>query len=78
MAVSPVNEIESQFAQLSTETQLILLERLVQQLRQTLEAPPQSWDAELCAMAADPQMQKEPKQIDSEFKTAGAIRHRLA
>ena len=72
MAVSPVNEIESQFARLPAETQLGLLERLVHHLRQSLEAPRESWEAELSAMAADPQMQKELSCIESEFSTAEA------
>ena len=72
MAVSPVNEIESQFARLPTESQLSLLERLVHHLRQNLEAPQESWEAELSAMAADPQMQRELSRIDSEFNAAEA------
>ena len=51
MVVSPVHEIESQFARLPTESQLSLLERLVHHLRQSLEAPQSSWEAELSAMA---------------------------
>jgi hypothetical protein len=70
MAASPVNEIESQFARLPTEIQLSLLERLVHHLRQSLEAPRESWEAELSAMAADPQMQKELSRIDLEFRSA--------
>jgi hypothetical protein len=65
MVVSPVNEIESQFARLPAESQLSLLERLVHHLRQSLEAPRPSWEAELSAMAADPQMQKELSHINS-------------
>jgi hypothetical protein len=72
MAVSPVNEIENQFARLPAETQLSLLERLVHHLRQSLEAPRESWEAELLAMAADPQMQMELSRIDSEFSAAEA------
>jgi hypothetical protein len=72
MAVSPVNEIESQFAQLPTEIQLSLLERLAHRLRQNLKAPQESWEAGLSAMAADPQMQRELSRIDSEFSAAEA------
>ncbi len=67
MPVSPVNEIESQFARLSAETQLSVLERLVHHLRQSLQDPRESWEAELSAMAADPQMQRELSRINSEF-----------
>jgi len=72
MALSPLKEIESQFARLPTESQLSLLERLVHQLRQNLETPNASWEAELAAMAADPQMQRELSRINSEFSAAEA------
>jgi hypothetical protein len=72
MAVSPANEIENQFARLPAETQLSLLERLVHHLRQSLAAPQESWEAKLPAMAADPQMQRELRRIDSEFSAAEA------
>ncbi len=72
MALSPVNEIESQFARLPTESQLSLLERLVHHLRQSFEAPQNAWEAELSAMAADPQMRKELSHIESEFSSAEA------
>jgi hypothetical protein len=63
MAASPVNDIESQFARLPTATQLSLLERLVHHLRQSLGSAEKSWEADLAAMAADPQMQKELNRI---------------
>ena len=72
MAVSPANEIESQFARLPTDSQLSLLERLVHHVRQNLEAPQKSWEAELSAMSADPQMQKQLRLIESEFRAAEA------
>jgi uncharacterized protein YicC (UPF0701 family) len=72
MAVSSVNEIESQFARLPTDSQLSLLERLVHQLRRNFGATQESWEAELSAMAADPQIQEELRRIDSEFGAAEA------
>jgi hypothetical protein len=57
---------------LPIESQLSLLESLVHHLRQSLEAPQESWEAELSAMAADPQMQSELSHIDSEFRSAEA------
>jgi hypothetical protein len=72
MAASPVNDIESQFARLPTESQLSLLERLVHHVHQSLKVPQESWEAELSAMAADPQMQKEISRINSEFNAAEA------
>ena len=72
MALSSANEIESQFARLPTEGQLSLLERLTHHLRQNLEARQESWEAELSAMAADPQMQRELSLINSEFRSTEA------
>ena len=72
MALPPVNEIESLFARLPAKTQLSLLERLVHHLRQSLDAPQESWEAELSAMATDPQMQRELSVINAEFRAAEA------
>lgn len=67
MATSALNEIESQFAQLSPEAQLSLLERLVHHVRVGLAGNHDTWEAELSAMAADPEMQRELSRINAEF-----------
>ena len=72
MATSSCNQIESQFAQLPTETQLSLLERLVHRVRDSLGTRSAAWDAELSAMAADPEVQRELRQINAEFSPAEA------
>ena len=72
MSLPSISEIESQFARLPTEGQLSLLERLVHKLRQNFEAHQESWEAELSAMAADPEMQKELSLINTEFRAAEA------
>jgi hypothetical protein len=72
MALSPASEIESQFARLPTEGKLSLLERLVHNLRQSFDSRQDSWEAELSAMAADPQMQRELSVINAEFRAAEA------
>lgn len=72
MATSALSEIESQFAQLPTETQLNLLERLVHRVRAGLAGSQDTWEAELSAMAADPEMQSELNRINSEFSPAEA------
>jgi hypothetical protein len=72
MATSACREIESQFAQLPTETQLSLLERLVHRVRAGVGARHDSWEAELSAMAADPEVQKELSRIHNEFGSAEA------
>jgi hypothetical protein len=70
MATSACHEIESQFAQLPTETQLSLLERLVHRVRAGVSARHDSWETELSAMAADPEVQKELSRIHDEFGPA--------
>ena len=72
MATSACHEIESQFAQLPTETQLSLLERLGHRVRAGLGNAHDSWEAELSAMAADPEVQNELSRIHGEFGPAEA------
>ena len=70
MATSACHEIESQFAQLPTETQLSLLERLVHRVRSGVGDRHDSWETELSAMAADPEVQEELSRIHDEFGPA--------
>ena len=72
MATPACHEIESQFAQLPTETQLNLLERLVHRVRAGLGTGHDSWAAGLSAMAADPEVQQELSRIHGEFGRAEA------
>ncbi len=72
MATSNLNEIESQFAQLPTESQLSLLERLVHRVRAGLGGGHEPWDKELSAMASDPEVQNELTRINAEFGPAEA------
>jgi len=53
------NEIENEFERLSTEAQLSLLERLLRRFRVSLSGRIDPWEAELSAMADDPQMRQE-------------------
>jgi len=54
-----LNEIENEFERLSTEAQLSLLERLFRRFRVSLSGRTDPWEAELSAMAADPQVRRE-------------------
>ena len=72
MATPALSEIESEFARLSHEAQLSLLERLVHRARVAVTRPPDNWDAELTAMAADPEMQRELSRINTEFSATEA------
>ncbi len=67
MATPGLNEIESEFARLSPEAQLSLLERLVHRVRVAVSGLRDTWEAELSAMAADPEMQRELNRINAEF-----------
>jgi hypothetical protein len=68
MENSAFNEIEKQFTQLSFDEQLLLIERLVQRLRNDAAAEHQEWDNDLAAMAADPSIQRELRHMDAEFR----------
>jgi hypothetical protein len=54
-----LNEIENEFARLSPEDQLSLLERLRQRVRVSRSGRNESWEDQLSAMAADPQIRRE-------------------
>jgi len=59
MSSPAINEIENEFERLSTEAQLSLLERLLRRCRVSLSGRTDPWEAELSAMAADPQVRRE-------------------
>lgn len=67
MATPSLSEIENEFALLSPEAQVSLLERLVHRSRGIALHRPDNWDAELTAMAADSEMQHELRRINAEF-----------
>jgi hypothetical protein len=68
MAASNVSEIESRFAKLSPAIQLALLERLVHRMRESSEFSQDDWEARLTAMAADPEIKRELRRANSEFR----------
>jgi len=72
MATSALSEIESQFARLTPEAQLSLLERLVHRTRVAVSGRRDTWETDLAAMAADPEMQCELSHIDAEFSVTEA------
>jgi hypothetical protein len=67
MATPALSEIESEFARLSPEAQLSLLERLVHRARLAVAGRQEAWEAELSAMAADQEVQRELHEINAEF-----------
>ncbi len=66
-----LNEIEQKVSQLSHEEQLWLIERLVRRLREGANnnnsSKPDFFDDQLAAMANDPEIQAELRQINEEF-----------
>lgn len=72
MTTPALSEIENEFARLSPEAQLSLLERLVYRTRVALSVDRGNWEAELSRMAADPEMQRELNRISAEFTAAEA------
>ena len=67
MAAPVHTEIEREFARLSPGAQLSLLERLVHQVRIAVAGHDANWEADLSAMAADQEIQREISRIDTEF-----------
>jgi hypothetical protein len=67
MATLAPGEIEREFARLPPEAQLSLLERLVHRTRIAVSGGRDAWEADLAAMAADPQIQRELTRINAEF-----------
>lgn len=72
MATAALSDIESEFARLTPEAQLTLLERLVHRARIAASGRRDTWEADLSAMAADPEMQRELHRINAEFAAAEA------
>ena len=72
MAAPIPNDIEREFARLSREAQLSLLERLVHHVRVGVGSQKNHWESELAAMAADPQVRAELDAIESEFTATEA------
>ena len=66
MATAVLSEFEREFARLSPEAQLSILERLVHRARVTV-AGGDTWESDLATMAADPEVQRELSRINSEF-----------
>lgn len=72
MNVSLIERMEIEISQLALPDQLWLLERLIQRIRKrTLQTRP-ALDAQLAAMAYDPNMRRELKAIDAEFAATEA------
>jgi hypothetical protein len=69
MKQTTIHSIRQQIEQLSTEDQLILIEQIAKQLRRTRKRASGFRATDLAEMAADPDVQREIRLIDEEFRT---------
>ena len=72
MDTSTLARIEADINRLSLTEQTLLLERLAQLIRKSATAGERNWEAQLAAMAGDPEIQEEILRIEADFETAGA------
>jgi len=68
MNPADLDALERQIAQLSAEEQLWLIERVAHRLRRPRFEDEATLERELAAMAADPDIQRELREIDAEFR----------
>jgi hypothetical protein len=72
MDSSTLARLEADINRLSLAEQTLLLERLAQLIRKAATVGERNWEAQLAAMANDPQIQQEILRIEAEFETASA------
>jgi len=66
MHASVLSQIEERITQLPIDEQLWLIERVAQRLRESIRNQ-RVFEAQLVAMAADPDIQRELHQVEEEF-----------
>jgi hypothetical protein len=62
-----LERLEADISQLSLSDQLWLIERLAQRIRQRTLPDQPTLESQLAAMASDPDIQRELRQIESDF-----------
>jgi hypothetical protein len=67
MMTQTLETIEAEIDHLPLSEQLWLIERLVNRIRARAGSAPTASEADLAAMASDPAIQQELRQIDAEF-----------
>ena len=70
MDQSTLSQIDDTFSRLSVSEQLWLIEHLVHQVQQNSVRETDDQDHQLALMAADPDIQRELKDIEKEFASA--------
>jgi hypothetical protein len=72
MKATALAEIEERFEELSAEEKLLLIERLIRRLRHKSRKKVDLSEDDLDALAADPDIQRELRRIDEEFRCTEA------
>jgi hypothetical protein len=72
MSSTPMTEIEKQIDELSLDEQLRLLERLASRVRRRASEKSNGIGSDLAAMATDPDIQRELRAIEEEFRITEA------
>jgi hypothetical protein len=67
-----LTEMEDNIRRLSLAEQLWLMERLVQRIKENTISEKSRFESDLIAMANDPQIQRELREIEEEFAFAKA------
>ena len=67
MDIMAITQIEESISRLSLREQMLLLERLIQRLRQLMFKTESSFESQLETMANDAEIQKELTMINDEF-----------
>ena len=67
MSNTALERLEADISQLSLSDQLWLIERLAQRIRQRTLPDQPPLESQLAAMASDPDIQRELRQIESDF-----------
>ena len=67
MSNKALERLEADISQLSLSDQLWLIERLAQRTRQRTLPDQPTLESQLAAMASDPDIQRELRQIESDF-----------
>jgi hypothetical protein len=65
-----LSQMEDRISRLSLDEQIWLMERLVQRIKENIINPRSQFENDLIAMANDPEVQSELREIEKEFAFA--------
>ncbi len=67
MSVTNLSQIEKEISMLPQNDQLMLMEKIIHRLRKSSQNRGDMIETQLAAMASDPEIQRELKEINEEF-----------